>query len=742
MATEARKFNIDLIERLTAITSAVPPEIQSGLDPLVEEITHEIDALNEHNQQLANAQAKALVNSAMVMSELKETHNELEAARRNAESASKAKSEFLANMSHEIRTPINGVLGMNEILLRSPLTENQRRCAHTIRNSVEALLQIINDILDFSKIEAGKLELAFASFNLRDLIEDIAQLFAENAQRKGLELNVFGPALSDTQFIGDAGRIRQIITNLIGNAIKFTEEGEVVVRFSTADGVDKRVRKVTIQVQDTGIGISDSAQQRIFESFTQADSSTERRFGGTGLGLSISTQLVEMMDGEIRVDSAPGKGSMFTVTLPLEKDDEIKSTTPHSQADLAGMRILAVDDNETNREIYADHFAHWRCDFELASGGEEALKLIEAAHHRNAPFEIIVLDMHMPEMDGFSLARAINRDGRNKATKRIMLSSIGDQLSQTLDPSVGIDRYMTKPVRHNDLYENLLDIRSNRKQDGGDGEKDEPSRFSGKVLVAEDNLVNQEVARELLELNGLDVDVVPDGQQALMKIRSGSYALVFMDCQMPILDGFSATRAIREHENASGIDRTPVIALTAFALSGDRDRCIDAGMDDYLEKPFTDLELRKILSKWVPTAEGTAAVSKPGPSDPDATAKFAPILSKGALAHFEKREREGRSGIINRIVGGYLEQSEQHIELLRTGVDQKNIEQITFASHALKSSSATVGAEALADLCRQIEISSKSGNLDEALGRFDDIVSFHSAACDELRRAYQSYLAG
>ena len=733
----------ETLQSLARLIEQVPGEVGEQLRKGLAELDSAIDAMYRRNKNLAEAQAKAIVNSAMVMSELKETHQQLEKARTDAESASAAKSEFLANMSHEIRTPINGVLGMNEILLRSNLSPTQRRCASIIKNSVEALLQIINDILDFSKIEAGKFQLVAAPFDLRDVVEDVVQLFAENAQRKGVELNVVAGAGCRTHFIGDAGRLRQILANLIGNAIKFTESGEVIVRFDV-ERDDSDTCNVRFEVEDTGIGIEPEVQKRIFESFTQADSSTERRFGGTGLGLTISSQLVHLMDGELGVRSTPGEGANFHFNVNL-KSDLAERNALEEQADLlSGARVLAVDDTETNRIIYGDQLSHWQCDFELACDGREALQLLNAAHDKGRPFEIIILDMHMPHMDGLALAREINRDPRNKNLTRVMLSSIGDQLSETLDPSVNIQIYMTKPVRYRELRDCLCDIKAGRTHQGFNLDLPQLKKLSGHVLLAEDNFVNQEVARDLLELNNLTVDVTNNGEEALAAFENRAYDLVLMDCQMPKLDGFGATQAIRELEKRDGRSGTPIIALTAFALPGDREKCIDAGMDDYLEKPFTDEQLRDVLGRWLDRAADTDKKAKPAAEDQKAQkpAQFdEAVFLPESMAHFEQRERDGKAGILKRIVGGYLAQSTEYIESLDKAANEDDVEKISFASHALKSSSKVVGGEALFALCKALEASSKNGCVDNARQSVDEIIRCHELTADALKQRYQDYLA-
>lgn len=733
--------DVQLIESLIALSDQAPDPLKQQLSQKLLVLKKEIDGMRAANTTMAEAQAKALVNSAMVMSELKETHRELDKARSDAVSASTAKSEFLANMSHEIRTPINGVLGMNEILLRSDLSSTQRRCATVIRNSVEALLQIINDILDFSKIEAGKFELVASPFNLRDVVEDVVQLFAENAQRKRLELNVVADAGAETHFIGDAGRIRQVLANLVGNAIKFTESGEIIVRFDTSSSADGKACHAHFEVEDTGIGIEPHVQSKIFESFTQADSSTERRFGGTGLGLSICSQLVQLMDGQIAVKSNPAAGSNFYFDIQLQPDLSNREHVDNDVEQLKNVKILAVDDTETNRIIYGDQLNHWQCDFALASSGPEALRLLEEAHDAGAPFEIIILDMHMPEMDGLNLARKITQDPRNKNLTRIMLSSIGDQLSQTIDPSVNIHIYMTKPVRYRELQDCLCDVKAGRVSQGFNFNDLESQKFSGHVLVAEDNLVNQEVAIDLLELNNMTVDAVANGLEAVEAFRTKNYDLIFMDCQMPQLDGFGATEEIRDLERKENSQPTPIIALTAFALDGDREKCLDAGMDDYLQKPFTDAALQGMLAKWINLASTETTPNLVQPEKPAPQSEYElPIFAPAAMERFEQREQDGKKGIIKKIIGGYIQQSDEYVSELESAAESIDLQSIAFASHALKSSSLLVGGEALSEICRELEISCKSQSLADPQSSIRNLLECYQMTRSALMERYGSYL--
>lgn len=706
---------------LATLAARVEGAVGAELRSVLEALRLEFNSERRRVEDLSVAQADALVNSAMIMSELQESQAALERARQIAEAASRSKSEFLANMSHEIRTPINGVLGMNEILMRTELTTKQQRCVLTIRNSVDTLLSVINDILDYSKIESGKLELHDVPFDLRNVIEELVELYAESAQQRGVELNAVLPVNLPTRLIGDDGRLRQILTNLVGNALKFTASGEVVIKVQVEEeGQDGRL-VIRFEVRDTGIGIAPAARASIFEAFTQADATTQRRFGGTGLGLAISSQLVRFMGGRIEVESELDKGSNFWFTASLRRDgteypqDEIPGV-------LRGLRVLAVDDNETNRAIYQDQLGHWGCIFETAFDGHDALETLRRAARAGAPFELIILDMHMPGMNGLELARCIAEDPAIPASIQLMLSSISDQLSAEQYRRHGIAQYLTKPVRHLDLYRCLCRMRYGEHSP----EPAAPSALCavptvrGRILVAEDNLVNQEVILDLLSLDGLEVKIVENGQQAINALNADRYDLVLMDCQMPVMDGFLATVSIRAMEKERGVDPVPIIALTANALQGDRERCLATGMDDYLAKPFKAEELYALLSRWL-VAPHKIAHDRLEPTDTSRTTvsdeiintaatSNGPLLNPDALAYFEAREKAGRTGVLRRVVCAYQEQSAVLVQELATALAIEDFEAVKNAVHALKSSSAVIGAESLSTQCREIEEACRNGD--------------------------------
>ena len=614
-------------------------------------------------------------------------------AREAAEAGSRAKSAFLANMSHEIRTPMNGVIGMLQLLHNTPISEEQRDYLETALNSADLQLTVINDILDFSKIEAGRLNLESIEYELAKEVESAGTLLAEQAHHKGLEFSTFvDPALPGF-VIGDPTRLRQLIANLLGNAVKFTDQGEVVLRVEL-----ESAKTVRFTVEDSGIGIEPEILDELFQPFSQADASTTRRFGGTGLGLVICRQLVEAMGGAIGVESRPGEGSRFHFTLPLVR---AMRQRPAQGAELRDLRFLVIDDNATNRHILERYLASWEARCDSANGAEEALERLRAAAAEGRPYEVLLLDMHMPRMDGLGLADTLRRESRLPAPRILMLTSGVQPGRATLDEH-GIGLSIAKPVGPSRLLDALGTLlhqpRAERVAVSAEAPAAAEVEAGRRLLLAEDNRVNQQVARGMLLQLGHTVELAEDGRAALTRMEREAFDLVLMDVQMPELDGMEATRRFRALEAERGDEgRLPIVALTAHALSGDRERCLEAGMDDYLAKPLQFEALKEMLARHLGPMEVGAAVE--GLLDAEAVES----LRQGLAAI---------PGGVAQVVAAYLEDGERALAELRGAIEAGDAERLYRAAHGLKSQSATVGALALSELSRELEDTGRAGGLD------------------------------
>ncbi|WP_286179445.1 response regulator [Arthrobacter sp. ISL-95] len=644
--------------------------------------------------------------------------------------ASRLKSEFLATMSHEIRTPLNAVIGLTSLMMDTRLSEGQRQYAQGVKGAGEVLLTLINDILDFSKLEAGKVDLDINVFDPRAMVEEVAGLVVEAAQGKNLELISYCHPDVPVRLMGDAGRIRQILLNLSSNAVKFTPSGEVEVQVSVL-AQDQNNASLRFEVRDTGIGITAENHQRLFESFAQADASTTRRYGGTGLGLAISRRLTEVMGGKIGLDSEPGVGSRFWFDLELPLGPAA-SDTEHLPTTLAGRRVLVVDDNATNRLVLETQLASWGMLPVSVADAASALDEYRAAALSSHPYDIAVVDMCMPDTDGLQLARNIKNDARGAGGPGIILLTSTMQVERSDLTSAGIREYLTKPVRSSELYNRLLRVLATKNAGAPSPpvlavvESLDPVPRLGKLLVAEDNEVNQLVARGMANRLGYEVHIVDDGEQAVSAAMSGAYAAVLMDCHMPVMDGFDATRAIRARNGHAA--RIPIIAMTAGALDEDRERCFAAGMDDYISKPVDLAKLAEVLARWVPQQEeestadgGVDAVASPdggvdAVASPDAAAAVeasqqqaeAPasnsvVLDPTRLEILRELGPADGLGLLPEAVKVFRQDSQGASETLGKALETGQAAIVEAAAHKLAGAAANIGAVGAAGLCKELE---------------------------------------
>ncbi|MFT5489369.1 MAG: signal transduction histidine kinase/DNA-binding response OmpR family regulator, partial [Alphaproteobacteria bacterium] len=679
----------------------------------------------------------------------KNHEHDLETARDDAESANRAKSAFLANMSHEIRTPMNGVFGMADLLAQSPLSADQQRYLNIIRRSGEALLGVINNVLDFSRVEAGEFQLDVDTFNLHNVIAEATELFTESASVKDIFIahNIAGNVPLWVK--GDSVRLRQVLINLVGNAIKFTNNGSVVTRVISIGG-DTTTALIRFEVTDTGIGIERGKLGNLFEPFNQADTSITRKFGGSGLGLSIAGHIVGLMGGRIDVDSAPGEGSSFLFSVPMEIDTSNALSRRSKPEILTGKRLLIVDDNAVNLEILTDFARVWDTEFTAVSTAEDAQAAIRDATHAKTPFDIALIDIVMPRMDGVALAEWISEYDDNGGVKLIGLTSFNWHHDAETSKASGFCKFATKPIRRAELALMISDALI----DNVEVEVDRPElsdtaaiapRASAKVLLAEDNEVNQEIAHAYLVRLGCTVSIVENGRQAVDRFTEGTFDIILMDVQMPDMDGIEATRRIRDIEARSGAARTPIIAATAHAFQEDREKCILAGMDDFLSKPYTSKDIEPLLNRWLdPRADNTVAPNDADilvSGDPDAAPDN--TLDSETIAQLRSLDSSGEDRILRKVVGVFIETTPPQLQQLQKHVTARDCNGIMLIAHSLKTSCANVAALALSERFRALERAALDQDADTCARLIDGLSDMyedvsvalqHTAGIDALNR--------